>query len=620
MIGRILSGRYRIEAAIGEGGMSRVWRAHDMNTGKAVAVKVLKEEFKDDAVFVSRFEREAQAASRMSHPNITDLLDVGIDEDGVNYLVIEYIQGKTLKQYIKENGALRPEMAAQIIIRVLSAVAHAHQNGVIHRDIKPQNILIDKDGAVKVSDFGIARVVNAQTVRQDDEMIMGSVYYFSPEQAKGADVDEKSDLYSVGVMFYEMLTGHVPFTGETPVAIAIKHLREPPKPPSEVNSAVPPAMDVVVLRAMAKRPRSRYDSAAEMLRDVRLAIEHPDTILAARADMMRREREARLQEKRSLREHKRVSWQRALLMTAFSVVLLSGLVLAGSAIIGGLLRARQEKIEMPNVIGLKKEAGITLLTELNLRPTLTYGQYPLVMENIIADQSVAPGVLVSKGEIVTITISESEFDLRLSSYVGMSVDKAHASLSETGLVGENNYVMSEATPDTVVGQYPKSGSLMKKGETVTLSVSSGSVSMPILKDMTQFEAQQAVTAYGLVLGDTIWKNVDDPLKIGRVIEQMPEAFEKVKLKTTVTITVGVPASTLYNTQIVLDLLKLKPGGTVRITLEDGMGGEEAQYSETFEEPSATWPVTLYSRTARQTIYHIYFDDVLQDSKTVVFRP
>ena len=239
--------------------------------------------------------------------------------DGTRYLVIEFVSGKTLKQFIQESGALRPDIAAQIIIRVLAAVQHAHQNGVIHRDIKPQNILIDKEGTVKVSDFGIARVANAQTTSQDTETVMGSVYYFSPEQAKGATVDEKSDLYSVGAVFYEMLTGQVPFTGETPVAIAMKHLQQPPVPPSRINPAVSPALDYVVLHALEKKPRNRYASAADMLRDVRLALEHPDTILAARAQEERREREARAARKRQERTRKRVRWMRRALVGLFSL-------------------------------------------------------------------------------------------------------------------------------------------------------------------------------------------------------------------------------------------------------------------------------------------------------------
>jgi len=622
VIGRILAERYSIEAVIGEGGMSKVWRAIDQNTGKTVAVKVLKEEYKDDEVFVRRFEREALAASRMSHPNIANLLDVGTEEDGTRYLVIEYVSGKTLKEYIRENGALRAEMASQIIIRVLAAVQHAHQNGVIHRDIKPQNILIDKGGAIKVSDFGIARVANTQTASHDGDEVMGSVYYFSPEQAKGAEVDEKSDIYSVGVMFYEMLTGNVPFTGDTPVAIAMKHLREPPTPPSEINGAVSTAMDFVVLHAIAKRPRSRYQSAQDMLRDVRIALEHPDTILAVRAAMLRRERNERLVEKRNKRIQQRVKWMRAILMGAFSLMLVLIVVLAASTVINRTLRVRrQNRIEMPNLIGLSKEDAITRLTGCDLNPALAYGQYPLVTENVVADQSVPPGTMVAAGETVTITISQSEFDLRLASHVGVAVDKALAALSETGLVAEVNYVPSEARPDTVVSQHPVAGTLMHRGDSVILSVSTGSVSMPILIGMSRYEVELAVQAYDIVLGEIVQEIVDDPTQVGRVIRQIPEPFARVRPKTTVQVTVGVPSTSLFSTDVTLDLTKLRDGGNVSVTMDDNNGNEVLQYAEVFAEGGlAAWPITLYSQTARQTWYRVYFDDQLQLDAPITFTP
>lgn len=619
MEGRIIAGRYTMGAMIGEGGMSRVYKAHDMNTGKPVAVKVLREEYKEDEVFVRRFEREAQAASRMSHPNIANLLDVGREEDGMHYLVIEYVQGKTLKQYIQENGAIRPEMAAQVIIRVLAALSHAHQNGVIHRDIKPQNILIDKEGAVKVSDFGIARVANTQTMSQDSDIVMGSVYYFSPEQAKGAEVDEKSDIYSVGVMFYEMLTGRVPFTGDTPVAIAMKHLREPPVPPSEVNPGVSKAMEYVVMQALAKRPKARYATAADMLRDVRLALDNPNTILAARAEMERREREARAVSRREGRTQKRVRLMRRMLMAVFSLLLLVVIVLSVSAITGQVLKARRSRIEMPNVVGMKSDKGIDTLTTLGLKLAVDYDVYPLVKEGLIANQSVMPGEMVLVDEVVTIVVSRSEYDLRLSNYTGMSVDKAHASLSELGLIAANSYVVSDATAEMVIGQEPEAGALMRKGDTVTLTVSAGAVSMPTLTGLTLYEVEQTVPAYTLVL-NVNERPVDDPAKVGLVISQLPEAYTRVRPNSTVQVTIGTPSDTLYTADVILRLEGLRKGGTLTVTVDDEDGAEQQQRSEAFPDGGDAWPITLYSRTARQTQYHVYFDGELAYSENLVFRP
>ena len=222
MIGKMLDNRYELVEFIGNGGMALVYRAIDHRTGHSVAVKILRPEFNQDAEFLGRFEREATTASRMSHHNIVNLLDVGQDGE-YRYLVMEFVRGKTLKDVIQDRGALTPEVAGQIAIRILSALQHAHKNGIIHRDIKPQNILVHSDGHIKVADFGIARVAGSSTISRSDS-VMGSVHYFSPEQARGEEVTFASDLYSVGVVLYEMLTGQPPFDGDTPVAIALQHL------------------------------------------------------------------------------------------------------------------------------------------------------------------------------------------------------------------------------------------------------------------------------------------------------------------------------------------------------------------------------------------------------------
>ena len=253
---KILAGRYVLVEQIGVGGMAIVYRAIDRNTGQSVAVKVLKPEFNRDAEFVSRFQREAEAASKMTHHNIVNLLDVGMDGEN-RYLIMEYVKGQTLKEVIQQSGRIRPATAVQITIRILSALQHAHQNGIIHRDIKPQNILVHADGHIKVADFGIARMANSSTLTKGDS-VMGSVHYFSPEQAQGQGTDVTSDLYSVGVTLYEMLTGRVPFDGDSPVAIAMQHLHAQPEPIRRYAPEVPEAICHVCLKAMEKNPQYRY--------------------------------------------------------------------------------------------------------------------------------------------------------------------------------------------------------------------------------------------------------------------------------------------------------------------------------------------------------------------------
>lgn len=618
-IGRVLAGRYQINGFIGEGGMSRVWRALDQNTGKNVAVKVLREEYSEDESFIRRFDREAQAASRMSHPNIVNLLDVGVEEDGTRYLVMEYVQGKTLKRFIQESGALRPEIAAQIIIRVLAALQHAHQNGVVHRDIKPQNILIDKEGTVKVADFGIARMANAQTVSQTDESVMGSVYYFSPEQARGAAVDARSDIYSVGVVFYEMLTGKVPFTGDTPVAIAMQHLQTAPIPPAEVNPSVSSALDFVVLHAMEKKPRRRYQSAEEMLRDVRLAMEHPDTILAAREEAERREKAERERERRSKSVRRRVRVMRAALVTVFSLLLVGAIIGTGYFAVQRVVDEKSNLVEVPALIGRMKEDAITLLISAGLEPAVTYDEYPLVKENLVADQSVAPGQKVEKGSFVTITVSRSVYETTIPTVTGVPLSEAQEILSNAGLVvSEIETQPSEAANMIVIQQLPDAGTNANKGDSVKLIVSGGIVVMPSLQGMTREQAEQTIIAYGLTLAGVYEEVVSDPAQIGVVTSQAPAMYSEILPGAAVTFTIGKPSQTLYAATVEVDLSALNDGATLTVDLLDSEGNRVTQYTEKVEQGGGSRTVTLYRETPGEAEYAVSSNGMEILRGTVVF--
>ncbi len=618
-IGRVLAGRYQINGFIGEGGMSRVWRALDQNTGKNVAVKVLREEYSEDESFIRRFDREAQAASRMSHPNIVNLLDVGVEEDGTRYLVMEYVQGKTLKRFIQESGALRPEIAAQIIIRVLAALQHAHQNGVVHRDIKPQNILIDKEGTVKVADFGIARMANAQTVNQTDESVMGSVYYFSPEQARGAAVDARSDIYSVGVVFYEMLTGKVPFTGDTPVAIAMQHLQTAPIPPAEVNPSVSSALDFVVLHAMEKKPRRRYQSAEEMLRDVRLAMEHPDTILAAREEAERREKAERERERKDKSVRRRVRVMRAALVTVFSLLLVGAIIGTGYFAVQRVVDEKSSLVEVPAVIGRMKEDAITLLISAGLEPAVTYDEYPLVKENLVADQSVAPGQKVEKGSFVTITVSRSVYETNIPTVTGVPLSEAQEILSNAGLVvSEIETQPSEAANMIVIQQLPDAGTNAHKGDSVKLIVSGGIVVMPSLQGMTREQAEQTIIAYGLTLAGVYEEVVSDPAQIGVVTSQAPAMYSEILPGAAVTFTIGKPSQTLYAATVDIDLSAMNDGATLTVDLLDSEGNRVTQYTEKVEQGGGSRTVTLYRETPGEAEYAVSFNGTEIYRSTVIF--
>src|SRR5215212_10725206 len=256
----MVDGRYRIIRRIGSGGMADVYEAEDTQLGRRIALKLLYSRFAEDAEFVERFRREASSAAGLNHPNVVQVFDRG-QWDGTYYIAMELLEGRNLKQIVREHGALEPALAVDIVLQILKAERFAHRRGVVHRDIKPHNVIVDEEGRAKVTDFGIARAGASDMTETGS--IMGTAQYLSPEQAQGQPVDERSDLYSIGVVLYELLTGHVPFDGESPVTIALKHVAEEPVPPSQLNPAVAPALDAVVLRALEKDPAERFADADE---------------------------------------------------------------------------------------------------------------------------------------------------------------------------------------------------------------------------------------------------------------------------------------------------------------------------------------------------------------------
>ncbi len=268
MNGSVLGDRYRLEARIGAGGMAEVYRGFDPVLNRTVAIKILLPQFARDASFVERFRREAQAAARLNHPNIVGVYDTGAD-DGTQYIVMEFIEGRTLADFLAAGRRPTPVQAAEISQKICGALAAAHAQGVIHRDIKPGNVMVTRDGTVKVMDFGIARITTGVETAPQTSAVLGTASYLSPEQAQGGPVDARTDIYSLGAVLYELLTGRPPFIGESPVAVAYKQVNEAPVPPSQVNADVPPRMDAVVMRALSKNPANRYQTAAGVLRGPR---------------------------------------------------------------------------------------------------------------------------------------------------------------------------------------------------------------------------------------------------------------------------------------------------------------------------------------------------------------
>lgn len=550
ILGKMLDGRYELVEFLGKGGMALVYRAIDQRTGHSVAVKILRPEFNQDEEFLGRFEREATTASKMSHHNIVNLLDVGQDGE-IRYLVMEYVRGRTLKEVIQQKGALPPAVAAQIGIRILSALQHAHKNGIIHRDIKPQNILVHSDGLIKVSDFGIARVAGSNTISHND-IVMGSVHYFSPEQAQGKEVTFASDLYSAGVVLYEMMTGQPPFDGETPVAIALQHISGKARPISELNPAVPPAMERVVAKAMEKQPENRYQSALEMAQDLQRALQEPDGTWLGRLPDKKEFRVAGATEK--LRP---VNPRRKGMIVAATAVMLA-VLLIGLGFIGYYVYDQiVNTTTAPYLLDEQENSALRILSQAGLRYEILRASDENRSAGTVILQSPNYGTSMRKGDVIYLTISTGSEEKEVPQITGMSLEKAQELLERNGfsILALPERTLSSASWNTVLVQKPQAGETLPSGSVVQVTLSGGSVTLPSLINMTREEAVQTIQELNLVLAEIKEIPVEDASKEELVATQryfddnmnQYEVGDQVMQQTKVTLAVYVrtDAATLF---------------------------------------------------------------------------
>lgn len=521
---RLLAARYELGPLIGRGGMSDVHLAVDAKLGRRVAVKLLKSALASDPVFRTRFRHEAQAAARMAHPTIVRVFDAGeeiVREPGggetvVPYIVMEYVEGRLLKDIIAD-GPLAVAEAARIAEGILTALEYSHRAGVVHRDIKPGNVMVTSSGQVKVMDFGIARAISdsAATVAQTSS-ILGTAQYFSPEQARGETVDARTDLYASGVVLFEMLTGRAPFLGESAVAVAYQHVSEAPPTPSSINPQVSPAMDAVVLHAMAKDRFERFQTASEFRDDVSAAASghvppkrvdapadftstlfgvNPQTAAGSEAAMRQLsvdddERRARTQSRPP------VAW----IWAGIAVV---GVVIA-AVLFWALNLERTPLVEavaitVPNVVGLQYDEGGQILLDAELQPDPVTEVSDSVPEGEIISTDPAAGITVSPGQVVTVIVSAGPQPIDVPSLTLLSLAEAQALLTERGLVlgtvtTENS---SSVSKDIVIRTDPEAGTALKAGGTVNLVVSTGLVRVPDVRNLAIGVASSQLTAIGL---------------------------------------------------------------------------------------------------------------------------
>ena len=514
--GVLLNGRYSLRTRIGQGGMAEVYLADDLTLGRPVAVKVLRSQFALDPEFLTRFQQEGRAAARLSHPGIVSVHDVG-SSGLAQYIVMDYVDGPDLKAVLKARGRLPAAEACDIVIQVLGALHHAHQRGLVHRDVKPHNILLDADHNARLTDFGIARAAGEQQMTSTGTVI-GTAAYFSPEQATGQPATAASDVYSAGVVLYELLTGRPPFDGDNPVAIALQHVRMEPTPPSRLNPAIPPRLEAVVLRALAKDPAARFPTAAimrEQLASVRQQTAEATTTFDAVAGLAEAggARDARGARRNTRVESRRVDWVAILLGVAVFVM-----VAAAAPFAARWLN-----------VGLPMPAGPTSGPSATPRPiAVVTATRPAPSPLLVATAPPPPPVPTPASARPTLTATPGPQQAVVPNVVGMKVDQARRELDRVGLLALVGEERASATIEAgvVMAQSPAAGSSLALNASVSLVLSKGQekVVVPALTGLTAADARAKAETAGLKVETT--DDWHDQVSAGKVFAQKPVAGEQ----------------------------------------------------------------------------------------------
>lgn len=591
MTGQVLNGRYEIKQRLGGGGMAVVYKATDSYLGRPVSIKVLREQLATDPALLQRFRREAKAVASLSHPNVVSLFDVG-QEVETNYLVMEYVEGETLKKRISERGALSPAATVGIAVQILDALEHAHGKKVIHRDIKPHNILITPSGLVKVTDFGIARAVDGSTLVHTGE-IVGSAHYFSPEQAKGQPVDACSDLYSLGVVIFEMLTGRLPFEGDNPLTIALKHIQEEAPDARLINGLVPSGLERIVRRALAKEPSQRYQSAAEFRADLEAWREgkagdrpepatHDTLVIRGNHEWARRVngagaggrgaggRGARGRGARGAGEGDtgRGKGRRAMFLVVLSF-LLALLGISGYGAYAFYSWIQVPSVEVPEVEGLTLMEAQRLLDKEGLYVDVVAERHSSrIPANYVLEQKKAPGEMVKRGSAVSLVVSRGPEWLSVPDVRRMHRLEARNQLENADLEVDEVLVYDEVVPEGyVLDQKPRQGEQVQRGARVYLTVSKGVVpepfKMPDLVGGTLDKVRLTIEEAGLRLG--VVSQAATPFAAGVVAAQNPKPGVSVVEGNAVDITVSTGCAAVAGRTI---LVTAEDTVTVRVTLAD----------------------------------------------------
>lgn len=564
-IGKRLDGRYEIHELLGVGGMAYVYKAYDNIEKRWVAIKILKEELAGNSDFLRRFRNESKAIAVLSHPNIVKVYDVSFG-DRIQYIVMEYIDGITLKQYIEQQGEIKWREALYFTVQILRALQHAHEKGIIHRDIKPQNIMLLEDGTIKVTDFGIARFSQAETQTMTDKAI-GSVHYIAPEQARGGYINDKADIYSVGVMLYEMLTGQLPFVADNAVSVAIMQMQAEPTPPSRINPSIPKGLEEITMHAMEKNPAQRFPSAADMLEDVERFRRNPEIVFhygeqvdrayaGTSADIYGNVQQNAAPQKYNDNYEYEEEYVRSKNGARASNIIkgIVAAVIVVALVVGGIFGWRylqnlttstnktSDEIVLPNFVGKIYASDIESNSEYaDLTFEITYGNVPSKQPGEVLHQTPAAGMTVKKGKTVSLTVNGEAEQVVVEDVKGYKQQDAYDALKALNLSPK---IQAVADDDTAVGYVvktdPAAGSTVSTGTTVTIYVSSGpSTESAVIPNIVGYQysaAKEELEAAGFVV--TAEYDDESDKDENTVLSVSPNEGEKAKKGSVVTVTVS----------------------------------------------------------------------------------
>lgn len=598
--GILLDNRYRIVDKIGVGGMADVYLGEDTLLGRQVAIKVLHANFANDDEFVTRFKREAQAAGKLNHPNIVNMYDVGFDQD-LHYIIMEYVNGETLKEYITRHGRLSIDEAVKFTIAIAEGLEHAHTMGIVHCDIKPHNVIITQTGRVKVTDFGIARAMNATNTVMYTNSILGSAHYLSPEQASGKPVDGNTDIYSLGVVLYEMLTGRVPFEGETPIAVALKHVREKVAPPTRYNPSIPPLLEAVVMKALSKNPADRFDSISDMISDLRLSqgftmgkTQRHEPYDFATQMIPAVDPEA-LEDFSTIQEERKDEGQKKSMLSKIASIPQKYIVLGAAVIflvafLGAFLSYgnfwSNTTVDVPNVVGKQVSVAKNILEDKHLRVSTSEVTNPDVPAGQVISQTPGAGEKVKEQRTIHLVVSKGVGDITVPDLSDLTVDQARQRLKDVGLVvGKITQQSVDGKKDgVVIAQSPSGDSKVSKGTTIDLVVNKAKakkVKVPNLVGMTLKDARNTLSNAHLGVNQVAGSVEEKAV----VIEQSIKAGDEIDEGSTLNLTTEFKEDK-KKSEKKEESSSNKTTGTVDVTVPSGSKNQELKIVVKDDEGSA----------------------------------